>query len=103
MKIKPHDDDVVTIIIDGDDKTLKVGDLSKTVAELICESETPTSVVEDVIATLLQEGLYCEYLNSNSGGGWKKGKLRLRFEFSTDELAQPSSSDLLLSPQSDQQ
>lgn len=102
MNIKPHDDDVVTIIIDGDDKTLKVGDLSKTVSVLISESETPTSVVEDVLQTLLQEGLYCEYLNSNSGGGWKKGKLRLRFEFSTDDPVEPGSSALVLSPNSAQ-
>jgi hypothetical protein len=79
--IEPQGDDVVTIIVDGDDKTLKVRELPKTVTAMITEGDTATSVVEDVLETLLKEGLYCEYLNSGSGGGWKKGKIRLRFEF----------------------
>lgn len=87
MKIEPHDDDVVTIIVDGDDKTLKVRELSKTVTALIVNTDTATSVLEDLLQTLLEEGLYCEYLNSRSGGGWQKGKLRLHFEFIPDEPA----------------
>jgi hypothetical protein len=103
---EPHDDDVISINVDGDNKMLKVGDLPTTVTALLFdpEIEVSDSSLEGMIEALLEEGHYCEFLSAKSGGGWKKGKLRLRFEFVLDEPEpEPSSSDLVLSPNSEQQ
>ena len=33
----------------------------------------------------LEKGMACEVLSASQGGGWKKGKIRIRFEFIEDE------------------
>ena len=35
----------------------------------------------------------CELLSASLGGGWKKGKVRIRFEFVEDEPKQPENPD----------
>jgi hypothetical protein len=49
----------------------------------------------------LKEGFDCEILQAH-GGGWRKGKLRLRLEFVPDELAVPQSSGIVFSPKTEQ-
>ena len=40
-----------------------------------------------------EQGVTGEVLNANQGGGWKKGTIRIRFEFIEDEPS-PESPDL---------
>ena len=35
--------------------------------------------------TWLEEGINCQFLDAQAGGGWKKGKIRLRVEIVLDE------------------
>jgi len=35
--------------------------------------------------TWLEEGVECQFLKAQEGGGWKKGKIRLRVEIVPDE------------------
>jgi hypothetical protein len=49
----------------------------------------------------MNKGFDCEILQAH-GGGWRKGKLRLRLEFVPDEPDAPQSSDIVLSPKTEQ-
>lgn len=63
--------------------------------------KTGSSRVYSYMSTWLNEGFDCEILQVN-GGGWHKGKLRLRLEFVPDEPDAPQSSDIVLSPKTEQ-
>lgn len=54
----------------------------------------------------VEEGVDCYFLDASAGGGWQKGKMRLRLEFVPDELEpepERSLSALVLSPGSEPQ
>jgi hypothetical protein len=61
-------------------------------------SSSPASTAD----AWFQEGVECELLDAMAGGGWKKGKIRLRLEFIPDEPNPPESSALVPSLNSDQ-
>jgi hypothetical protein len=58
--------------------------------------------ISGALSKWISDGVDCEILSVN-GGGWQKGKLHLRLEFIPDEPDPPTPSDLVLSPNSDQQ
>ncbi len=58
-------------------------------------------LVQPVSTKWLDNGVECKILRT-TGGGWQKGKLRLRIEFVPDEPEAPQSSDIVLSPKTEQ-
>ena len=66
-------------------------------------AKTPTSTVEEMKAAfrelfkqlhltqnwVLDQGVNCKILRATDGGGWQKGKIRLRLEFIPDEPKSP--------------
>lgn len=101
--IEPDEDDVLWI----EPGINPVKNHTITIAQLIQAIKTqfqPTlsSSPASTADAWFKEGIECEFLDASAGGGWKKGKIRLRLEFLPDEPDPRDSSDLVLSPNSDQ-
>ncbi len=106
--VEPNDEDVLLINTGLDfvgGKAFTCGQLRAALKDRF--AKFTTNGVE-----LSGEGISCQYLDANAGGGWKKGKVRLRVDFILDEpepdpdssaLAPlPEPSDVVLSPNSEQ-
>jgi hypothetical protein len=65
-------------------KTFRVGQFMQTLKERMGGS---------TLLSWLEEGAECELLSASLGGGWKKGKVRIRFEFVEDEPKQAENPD----------
>jgi hypothetical protein len=59
------------------DPTFRIDQLQKTFRQLLGNSSVTQSWIED--------GANCQILSASTGKGWKKGKIRIRFEFVPDE------------------
>lgn len=103
MKIEPNEDDVLYL----EPGVNPVRNHTITIAQLIQAiktqfqptlSSSPASTAE----AWFKDGIECEFLDASAGGGWQKGKIRLRLEFVRSEPDPPESSALVLSPNSDQ-
>lgn len=94
-RIEPNDDDVVSVpdlnMTPVKHPTLKAAQVRKAFFDIIRQH-----VNHDWFT-----GIECELLKT-TGGGWKKGRLRLRLEFIPDEPELIESSALVLPPSSDQ-
>lgn len=98
-RIEPSDDDVVSVPDIGmtpvKHPTLKAAQVRKAFSDILRQH-----VTYDWFNT----GIECEFLKT-TGGGWKKGRLRIRLEFIPNEPTEPEfldSSALALPPSSDQ-
>lgn len=82
------DDDVVSMAQDDNfagASTSTGEELMETVANLVFQN---TSLQEDKALGWVDKGLICKVLLAQ-GGGWQKGKIRIRFEFVPDKSASP--------------
>lgn len=96
MSIEPKGDVVVSVV--NADMT-PVKNLTFKVIQL--RQAFQTGIRQFVAYDWLEQGVECEVL-SPTGGGWKKGRLRLRLEFIPNEPDPTESSALAPLPNSDQ-
>ncbi len=87
--IKPNDDDVLSFSGDIQGWDLAAGKVNAVLGEI----ERTAAEHRDggqLAAILIREGADCEYLSVN-GGGWRKGKVKLKmvFEFIPDTPDSP--------------
>jgi hypothetical protein len=100
MNFEPHADDVVSMSPNKSLlglETVRVKQLAERMKQLLGG--------HSVADSWLGEGAECEFLRASDGGGWQKGKIRIRFEINPDVLEpelDPEQSDAVLSPTSEQ-
>lgn len=80
MTIEPHDDDVISM-----EPASSLIQTNTFKASQLIESLKAYLGAGSVSSAWLGEGVNCEFLQSTVGGGWQKGKIRLRLEFVPDE------------------
>ncbi|MBD2568356.1 KGK domain-containing protein [Anabaena lutea] len=87
--VKPSDDDVINFPEKVNGWDLSTGKVSKVMKDI---EETASGHRDggELVTRLVREGATCEFL-STAGGGWRKGKLKLKmeFEFIPDEPESP--------------
>ena len=96
MSFEPHSDDVVSIHPNNGltgTKMSKLKDIDQAFKDKLRSA---------VSADWFKEGLNCEFLKASTGGGWQKGKIRIRevyihIEFVPDE-PEPSADSNALAP-----
>jgi hypothetical protein len=71
-------------------QTFRIDQLHQTLKEHIRASGIP---FYSPFPSWLGEDVECELLSASLGRGWKKGKVRIRFEFVEDEPEQPENPD----------
>ncbi len=79
---EPSSDDVVLMkasenLISGT-STYKINQLKDTLQQYLRS-------ISSAAPTWLGDGVECQFLKAQEGGGWKKGKIRLRVEIVPDE------------------
>ena len=82
MSFEPHSDDVVlmnaTDSLVSNTSTYRINQLKNTLKEQLKRLSASGS-------TWIEEGVDCQFLEAQAGGGWKKGKIRLRVEIVPNE------------------
>jgi len=88
---EPSSDDVVLMNASdnlmSNTSTYKINQLKNTLREYL-------KAFSKSAATWLEDGVECQFLEAQAGGGWKKGKIRLRVEIVLDEPEPKSEPEL---------
>lgn len=81
-----NSDDVVSInepsesLLGNRTPTFRVDQLENAIRQLIMSNNSIA-----ILQSWVQGGINCQFLSASTGKGWKKGKIRIRFEFVADE------------------
>jgi hypothetical protein len=89
---EPSRDDVV--LLDLKDSLIR-GVPTHSINQLLNALQEQLNALSASVPTWIEDGVECQFLKAQEGGGWKKGKIRLRVEIVPD-VPEPSPDAIFL-------